>query len=69
MTEMTPEELQKAQERAEMLNRAKVFSGEEDPQECTHKHSRRMTGVFYGSVQLIHCLQCKGWQNMKSAIL
>lgn len=69
MQAATPEDTKKALERAEMLHRAKVFSGEESPQECTHKHSRRLTGVFYSSVGLIHCLECKGWQNVKSAIL
>lgn len=73
MTDMTPEEAKKRLRenvmRAEMLQRAKVFSGEGNPQECTHKHARRLTGIFYSSVGLIHCLECKGWQNVKSAIL
>lgn len=56
-------------ERAAVLQRAKSFSGEENPRYCSHSHQRRGTGVFYNSVELIHCLECLGWQSVRSVIL
>lgn len=56
-------------ERAAVLQRAKTFSGEENPRYCSHTHQRRGTGVFYNSVELIYCLECHGWQSVRSVIL
>ena len=56
-------------ERAAVLQRAKSFSGEENPIYCVHTHQRRGTGVFYNSVELIHCLECLGWQSIRRVIL
>lgn len=58
-----------ALERAAVLQRAKTFSGEENPRYCSHVHQRRGTGVFYNSVELIHCLECLGWQSVRRVIL
>ena len=56
-------------ERTAVLQRAKSFSGEENPRYCSHTHQRRGTGVFYNSVELIHCFECLGWQSVRRAIL
>ena len=56
-------------ERAAVLQRAKSFSGEENPLYCAHTHQRRGTGFFYNSVELIHCFECGGWQSVRSVIL
>ena len=44
----------------------KKFSREENPHHCWCKHERAGTGVFYGSVKLIQCISCGGWQSMHS---
>lgn len=62
-------ETKEALERAAVLQRAKTFSGEENPSYCSHTHQRRGTGVFYNSVELIHCLECRGWQSVRRVIL
>lgn len=62
-------ETKEALERAAVLQRAKTFSGEENPSYCSHVHQRRGTGVFYNSVELIHCLECRGWQSVRRVIL
>ena len=58
-----------ALERAAVLQRAKSFSGEENPRYCSHIHQRRGTGIFYNSVELIQCLECLGWQSIRRVIL
>ena len=58
-----------ALERAAVLQRAKYFSGEENPRYCSHTHQRRGTGIFYNSVELIQCLECLGWQSIRRVIL
>lgn len=58
-----------ALERAAVLQRAKTFSGEENPKYCSHVHQRRGTGIFYNSVELIHCFECLGWQSVRRVIL
>ena len=58
-----------ALERAAVLQRAKSFSGEENPRYCFHIHQRRGTGIFYNSVELIQCLECLGWQSIRRVIL
>ena len=58
-----------ALEHAAVIQRAKTFSGEENPRYCSHVHQRRGTGVFYNSVELIHCLECRGWQSVRRVIL
>lgn len=50
-----------------ILERAKVFKGEE-PHLCTHTHQRTGTGVFYNSLGILQCLECKGWQSIRSVI-
>jgi hypothetical protein len=61
--------IQKARSILVILDRARVFSGEAQVTLCTHQHRRRGTGIFYNSVGLIHCLECKGWQHARSAIV
>ena len=58
-----------ALERAAVLQRAKSFSGEENPRYCSHIHQRRGTGIFYNSVELIQCLECLGWQSIRRVII
>lgn len=52
-----------------LLDAIRVFSGEEHPQLCRHKHKRHETGVFFCSVRLIQCATCKGWQKMEAPIV
>ena len=58
-----------AEHRLTVLERATIFSGENNPKYCRCKHQRRYTGVFFNSVELIHCLSCHGWQSVRSVIL
>ena len=58
-----------ADRRLEMLSRVSAFSGTLAVHACTHTHQRRGTGIFYNSVELIHCLQCLGWQSVRRVIL
>lgn len=62
------EALLRAQKRLEMLQRVKVFTGEENPHSCSHTHKRRYTGVFFNSVEVILCLTCQGWQREREVI-
>lgn len=51
------------------LDRVRVFSGEEKPRRCRHKHQLQNTGgVFYQSMQLIQCARCGGWQAVRKPI-
>lgn len=45
-----------------------LFSGEERPRLCRHKHKLAGTGVFYQSVGLIQCATCSGWQKIRKPI-
>lgn len=54
---------------SDLLAQVRLFSGEERPRRCRHKHHRHGTGVFFCSVELIQCATCKGWQKMKKPIL
>lgn len=58
-----------AQDRLQLLQQAQTFSEEANPTSCECVHQRRYTGVFYNSVELIHCLACKGWQSIRRVIL
>ena len=50
------------------IERVKSFSREADPKVCTCKQERNGTGVFYNSVDIIYCVTCHGWQDMKAPI-
>ena len=54
----------------EFLNRVRSFSQEEKPTLCTCEHKLQGTGgVFYQSVLLIHCHNCKGWQDVRKPVI
>lgn len=45
------------------------FSGIENATECNCKHKLQATGaVFYQSVGLIECVNCRGWQFIKKRV-
>lgn len=50
------------------LEKAKVFSGDENPKMCDCDHKLQGTGVFYQSVKLIQCTTCKGWQSIRKPV-
>lgn len=50
------------------LERVRLFSQEEDVKICTCQHKLQGTGVFYQSVGLIQCANCKGWQQVRKPI-
>ena len=58
-----------AKNRLEFLARVQKFTGESNPQECTHVHQRRGTGVFFNSMEALKCLDCGGWQEIRRVIL
>lgn len=45
-----------------------AFSGENAPKVCEHDHKLQGTGVFYQSVGLLQCAECKGWQLIRKPI-
>lgn len=52
-----------------LQDRARAFSGEAKPKTCRHKHKLQGTGgVFYGSVGLLQCSRCYGWQLIRKQI-
>lgn len=52
-----------------LFQRARAFSGEENPKECHCKHKLQGTGaVFYQSVELLQCIHCRGWQSIRKPI-
>lgn len=51
-----------------LFQRARAFSGEENPKECHCKHKLQGTGVFFQSSGLIKCAACKGWQEIQKPI-
>lgn len=53
----------------EWLERVRVFSGEQEPKICQCDHKLQNTGgVFYQSVKLLQCANCKGWQKVRKPI-
>ena len=52
----------------ETQRKAAAFSGEDAPKICYHDHKLQGTGVFYQSVGLIQCADCKGWQLIRKPI-
>lgn len=50
-------------------NRIRDFSGEVEPQLCLCTHKLAATGgIFYHSVGLIQCNNCRGWQLIRKVI-
>ena len=60
--------LGQADRRLAMLQRVATFNGNPNPRACTHVHQRRGTGIFYNSVEALQCMQCEGWQSIRSVI-
>lgn len=52
----------------ETQRKAAAFSGEDAPKICYREHKLQGTGVFYQSVGLIQCADCKGWQLIRKPI-
>lgn len=52
----------------ETQRKAASFSGENSPKVCEHDQKLQGTGVFYQSVGLIQCTDCKGWQLIRKPI-
>lgn len=52
-----------------LQERARLFSGEQDPKECQCKHKLQGTGaVYFQSVGLLHCSACRGYQLIRKPI-
>ena len=52
----------------ETQRKAAAFSGENTPKVCEHDHKLMGTAVFYQSVGLLQCAECKGWQLIRKPI-
>lgn len=52
----------------DLLERVRLFAGEKEAKECVCDHQLAGTGVFYQSVGLIQCADCKGWQLIRKPI-
>lgn len=52
----------------ELQQRVRTFTGEHRVIPCDHDHRLMGTGVFYQSVGLIQCAECKGWQLIRKPI-
>ena len=52
-----------------LVHRVRVFSGEQRPKTCRHKHRLQNTGgIFYQSVGLMQCAKCRGWQEIRKGV-
>jgi hypothetical protein len=49
--------------------RVRDFSKQEQPMTCNHKHKQKGTGVFFQSMGVIQCADCKNWQVIRSPVL
>lgn len=58
-----------AESRLQFLARVHKFTGEPNPAECIHTHQRYGTGVFFNSMQVLKCLDCGNWQEIRRVIL
>ena len=58
-----------AESRLQFLTRVHKFTGEPNPAECNHTHQRFGTGVFFNSMQVLKCLDCGKWQEIRRVIL